>query len=370
MAKNSSVIQINGNRYDAFSGQQLNPRAPVIDGLRRVRRSVPALRSSATKVVAVNPKNATLKRQGTRPAQKVHQRTQHSKTLMRSVVTRPSQPKRILHDIGISKTRTSQSSGGRRFAEAMNTFRSSSIKRFGPPAAPRSAKALDLRKQATKAASPVVRAQVEPKREPTKALTASPSLITSVSHHRLERMLDEALIKADAHKQASKGRFSKAKGKFSKAGRIKKWSSIAVLAVITSSVALFFAYRNVPQFSTVFASMKSDVKTSIPAYVPSGYKFAGPAKTIGEGVSITYKGGYAGDSYTLTQEKSSLDSTSLKDNVIPKNSEVQSSQVKGTTIYIYNSNTSAAWVNNGVKYVIKGSAKLSPDQLLKIADSL
>ncbi len=194
-----------------------------------------------------------------------------------------------------------------------------------------------------------------------------PGMITSVSHDRLERMLDEALIKADTHKQALKGRLRSNSSFLRWSKRAPTWMVVSLTAAIIVVVAGLFAWRNIPQASMKLASMRANVKASVPTYTPSGFKFAGPAKYNNGVLSITYKAGNR--SFVITQQATNWDSSSLETNAVPHNSQVQTSQVKGNTVYIYGSTNNATWVNDGVRHTIQNSASLNSEQLLKIADS-
>jgi uncharacterized protein DUF4367 len=140
--------------------------------------------------------------------------------------------------------------------------------------------------------------------------------------------------------------------------------------LVMVGAATFLAWRNVPQVSMRVASMRASIKGSVPAYIPSGFKFAGPIKYESGSVSMTFKAAEDGKTFTITQQASKWDSSSLKANAVPANSQVQTALVKGTTVYIYGSKNNAAWVNNGIRYTIQGNAELNSDQLSKIADSL
>ncbi len=194
-----------------------------------------------------------------------------------------------------------------------------------------------------------------------------PSLVTSVSHQRLERMLDEALIKADAHKKALNGRL-KSRGRLARRfGFLPRWLTIAIAILVVLSAGTYFAWRNIPYVSMQFASLRAQIKGSLPDYVPSGFRFSGPTQYESGAISTTFKAEGESRYFTLTQKASNWDSSSLEANTLSDDARVQTSQVKGTTVYY--SGDQAAWVNNGKYYVIKDHAQLNPDEIFKIADS-
>lgn len=197
-----------------------------------------------------------------------------------------------------------------------------------------------------------------------------PSMIASASHQKLERLLDEALSKADAHKQAL--RYQAARHFWQRrwfSGPVRWMTGAAVALMIAGS--LFYAWRTVPQLSMKFAGLRAHVTAAVPSYRPDGYRIAGPAKAVSGAVVIQYKS--ASDlnkTYAITEQPSAFTSTMVSQNVVPKGAPVQTSQVEGNTVYIYGSSNDAAWVNNGVLYTIKNNSSLGSDQLIDIVSGL
>lgn len=353
MGKKPSIVEINGNRYDAVTGQLIKAaktgsqltqsvKKPVIDGLTR--------RSQTSK------------------AQLAHKRTQRSKTLMRSIVQKPYKPKEAKPKIPTLKARTAEVNP-KRLSRAMNLVKNAQVKRFGNPVGHFRPKPAATPPRSNKA----FRGDIVPAKSTTSAtalIFRPPSLVTSVSHQRLERMLDEALIKADAHKQALSEHLRK-KHRLRRVYRyLPRWLVIALTVLVAFSAGGYFAWRNIPQASMRLASLRADIKGTLPDYVPSGFKFSGPIRYQQGAISLTFKSAGDGRSFTITQQASNWDSASLASNAIPENSKVQTSQVKGATVFIYESGDKATWVSNGIRYTIEGNAQLNSDQLLKIAESL
>ena len=355
VTRKPSVIEINGNRYDAITGQLLaavkktsshlaHPiRGPVIDGF---RRKLP-----------------------TSKAQTVHSRTQRSKTLMRSVVAKPVQAKDQSSKLKPPKARTS-AVAMTRLSRAMNLAKDSHVKRFGHPVGRSKLTPSHAASRSKPTLSDDIISPRPASGSAAMAIRPLPSMITSVSHHRLERMLDEALIRADAHKQAMKGRLSGQRRLSWRFRFIPRWLIITLMILILASVGAYAAWRYIPEVSIKFASIRAQIKGSVPDYVPSGFKFAGPIKYQSGAISLMYKSSIDGSYFTITQQASNWDSSSLEANTIADGSQVQTSQVKGTTVYIYDANKQATWVNHGIRYVIMDEAQLNSDELLKIADSL
>lgn len=264
------------------------------------------------------------------------------------------------------------SSNPQREYRAKTTPKHSHVNRFGNPVSSHvnhqpTGKAIDgelVNKQYSRPARPA-----KHEVSATKAV-AMPSMVTSASHHKLERMLDLALTSADAHKQAMK--YQAARHFWQKPGLFgrRAWLKIALLAIVIFSVGVYLAWHKMPMLSTKMAATKVHVGASIPAYKPDGYTMAEPASVKSNAVVLKYKGPSDQAGFDLTQEQSHLTSTGLAQSVVPHGVTVQTSQVNGNTVYIYGPNNDAAWVNNGVLYKIKDYSRLTSDQIIKIVQGL
>ena len=73
--------------------------------------------------------------------------------------------------------------------------------------------------------------------------------------------------------------------------------------------------------------------------------------------------------YTVRQEKSSWDSSAVKEYITEKSGTAPATTtVDGLTLYTSGAETS--WVNGGILYRIEGDAVLSGEQIRKIATSM
>lgn len=197
-----------------------------------------------------------------------------------------------------------------------------------------------------------------------------PSMIASASHQKLERLLDEALAKADSHRQALRYHAARHFWQRRWFNGPAGWAVGGVVLLVIIG-AFSYSWRSIPQLSMKIAGMRAHVATVIPAYKPDGYRIAGPAKAINGAVVVQYKS--ASDqskTYDITEQPSAFTSSMVSQNVVPKGSPVQTSQVEGNTVYIYGSSNDASWVNNGVLYTIKNRSSLGSDQLIQIVSGL
>lgn len=366
MSRAASIIEINGRAYDTATGDVVDTVKKVATHVRDQSRAIDGfVRKSGTYAKArtevVRPKKPLVARKVT-SAKAVHNRTQKSHALMRGVVAKPKVEEESRHRmvkptlsraVGVEQERRSRASA---------IQKDNHVKRFGllKPAA---------RKAPEKPQTIVAKARpmgAKP-HAATHAAPVMPSMVVSASHQRLERMLDEALVRADAHKEMLRRRSHNPLVRFS---RLPKWLTIAILLIVLLLAASIIAWRDVPQVAIKVAGQQAHVKAGLPGYAPSGFSVAGPISHSSNAVTVQYKDNSNGYSYDITQRSSSWDSTSMAANVLAPDSQVQTSQVQGTTVYIYGKQNNATWVNNGVWYTLKNNASLSSDQILHIVQSL
>jgi adhesin HecA-like repeat protein len=181
-------------------------------------------------------------------------------------------------------------------------------------------------------------------------------------------MLDEALLQADAHKQAL--RRASSRGPLKRL-RISRWLSISLASVGVLTVLSVLAYQRLPQVAVRVAAAQTHIKASVPGYSPVGFSFAGLAKDVNGALTIKYKSNLDNtQGFSIIQKAVSIDSSLIGSTIIPTNSQVQTSQVNGNTVYIYGPTSDASWVNNGVLYTLKDNANLPSDQIIKIVQGL
>lgn len=349
MGTYNSTVFINGKRYDAATGQIISAirskshkTSRVIDGF--VSRP---LKADATPA----PKRGQIK------SGQVHKGAQRPRTLMRGGLKKPVvTPKNdIQHQISRPKITTQ--------LRAKTVKMHAKVNRFGGTDRP----VTDVSASKAVSGELVSRGQADT----ADTLKAPlPSMITSASHQRLERLLDEALTRADAHKEAI--RYQAARHFWHRRflmGR-RKWVA-AFAAVIVAAAGTLLAWQHIPQLSVKVASMKAHVAAAVPSYKPEGFVVASPAKADSGAVTMKYRSATDGNqTYEISQTPSHLTSTLVSQSVVPKGAAVQTSQVDGNTVYIYGPANDAAWVNNGVLYTIKDKADLSSDQLIKIVQGI
>lgn len=156
-------------------------------------------------------------------------------------------------------------------------------------------------------------------------------------------------------------------------GMIYRHTRIAGFVVSTVSLFIFGAYltySNIPNLSVQVASMNAGIEADIPAYKPSGYAIAGPITYTQGEVSVNYRQTGSETFYTLTQRSSDWDpQATLANYVEPEsNNDYEIHSTQGLTVYTYDKK--AVWVNGGILHIIDGTAKLSAQQIERIAASM
>ena len=150
----------------------------------------------------------------------------------------------------------------------------------------------------------------------------------------------------------------------------KHLRSIVICSIIAIGIATAYAtYSNIPSFSVKIASAQAGINATFPGYCPDGYGISGPVRYSNNQVLIKFKSNTDSTNFSISQTRSSWDSTAVKNKVNKDSSGIFSTtEERGLTVYVYNGN--AAWVNGGILYEIKGNALLSSYQIRKIATSL
>ncbi len=152
-------------------------------------------------------------------------------------------------------------------------------------------------------------------------------------------------------------------------GHKARLASISALGLSVLLVGGYIAYLNAPNLAVRIAASRSGVEAALPGYSPNGYRYSGPITYRPGSVVVNFRSD-DGQRYAITQEESNWDSRSLLENVVARRDDnYRTFQEKGLTVYIYDG-SNAAWVNDGIRYNVEGTASLQPEQLLRIAASL
>lgn len=400
----NTIIEINGKRYDARSGELLGEgtkttvhpanvqrRGRAIDGM--VKSSGATIKPTAhnngvntnhqaVKTVAtLSAKGGTIMepvRRQRKPGTPADRKLEKSKTLMRHAVKKPViAAKKPIKTQGASEIaaapvsaltpslkKSAENVDERRLARAQRTGKSEHVRRFTSIQQnhPLSRQRPSLQQTEVRRAAPVQTAA--PRHV---AGTTAPGHNTAHNtqpprsqHHtpRQADLFEAAIANAKAHEQPQH--------------KVKRKTSSKILNVTAGLAAFlvlagFVAYLNMSAIEVRVASVRAGFSAQLPSYAPTGYERVGGIKAQQGVVAATYRSGSS--SYTLQQQTSDWDSQTLYDNVIAmadEKSETLSGQ--GRTVYVYGNK--AAWVDGGVLYSMQTAGDISKDEILSIATSM
>ena len=338
----NKTITINGRAYDAVTGLPISER--VYDQVSRVPNTKPAPETKKPVEKEKKKPSLAVKRDAATAATAVHSQTQRSKTLLRRITKKPAP--------AVKRPTT-----GRH----MDMARSTKVTKFAPhPVVAPTVVAAPAPKVAPKPDKP---AQPHPVAARAVARVTKPVVSKPATSKEVK---DAAITQALA---APKPKAVKASKKLN-----KLQLRLLIIAGIILALALtaYAVYRFVPAVSVSVAAAQAGVEATYPEFVPDGYSLDHPVTYSDGEVALKFKqNGNNDNNYTISQTRSSWDSSAVLDNVVrPEAGENYiTTKERGLTVYSYGNN--AAWVNGGVMYVIaSNSAPLSGEQIRHIATSL
>lgn len=363
MNKTNSIIEVNGNRYDAVTGKQISagkklksasqssPKKMIDGFVLGAHHSKTQIKKTSSLVIS--------KARAKTEAQGLHRQPQKPKTLIRKGLKKPGGPE-------IPKASSPVSARHNvvdplKQLRAKTVTRHSQVNRFGHFTRAQQQTSEVINQKSSPAAR---KAGVE-----VKLPAPPPSLITSVSHRKLEKLLDEGLMRAEAHRHMLN---HKPHNKFlGPLGSIPRWLSFSLVGFLIAAFAIFMIWQNLPAVAVHVAAAKAHVNATMPAYTPTGFIYQGPLQYEPGAITMKFKDKTdSSQKFLLTQKASNWSSASLEANALPDKTNVQTSEVNGTTVYIYGQNNDATWVNHNVLYDLKNQAQLSSDQVLRIVQGL
>lgn len=328
--KMTKTVTLNGKVYDANSGK-------VVDGIHK-----PAHVSKPHEPSHGRP-----------AARSIHHKVQHSGTLMRNAVKKPSlHPKKHIESAASSTpaSRRRQISlaavSAQRIERAEKIHKSRLINRF----------------------SDIAPAAVHKKTEVVPVKRAPPE---GISHHltppitgSVERtdIFAGALSQSTAHHDLPE--------KNTKRGRSSvKAFTISSMVVSVLLLSGFFAWQNSANIEFRMAASKAGVQAVLPSYRPAGFSFKGPVEFAPGEITVHFRSNSDERSFNLTQRASDWNSQALLENFVAARQNYHALEDKGKTVYVYDS-SNATWVDGGIWYQIEGNSNLNTDQLLRLASSM
>lgn len=359
MGSRQNIIELNGKRYDARTGQQLpaHQTATSANGTTYLRPAT----STGVAIDGMSKRSAT-PRPATPPAHAVHQRAEHSKTLMRTAVKKPEVTKTkatptIQKPKGHTRAALDSLLDSHRLSRAQKVPRSHNISRFG-----------ETGPQKLTTITSVLPVRPAPAAPQPPALDQHHH--TKLDTHTSRDPFQHAIDKATTHKQTP----AKVPSRHHRAARrlhvSPKILSISTTALIVVLLGGFFAYQNVPNLSMRVATARSGMQGSLPDYKPAGFSMSGPIQYKKGQITVSFKSRTDNRQFNINQRVSNWNGQSLLDEFVAVGKRpYQTYQNDGKTIYIYDQNN-ATWVDRGIWYQIEGNSALSSDQLLRLASSM
>jgi len=217
---------------------------------------------------------------------------------------------------------------------------------------------------------------VKPTEKPDKPAQVHPAAERAIAKAQVKKQAQIKAATPPTSKEIKEAAIAKAmttpKPKAKKAPK-NKWTRrvliiAAIIVVIVS--ALYLVYRFIPSVSVSIAAAQAGVDARYPDYVPDGFSLKQPVTYSDGQVDLTFISNSNPTAYTISQKRSSWDSSAVLDKVVEPvvGDNYATSQERGLTIYTYSKG--AAWVNGGILYEITSDANLSNDQVRHIATSL
>jgi len=316
--KNDKIITINGRKYHKDSGLPVKKASHIHQSTGKTTPGIKAIHSVAQRTQSLYSRTAML-------------------------------------------TGSSVKTTTRKIGRSMDIARSKSISHFAPHATSDGTKPIARIKSVNhKPIKHPIAAKVEKLRYDKKVLAQKTNTVKPAKQIK-EEAIKEALDKA-SNNQPPKKSFIKKHSKY------LNLLTVGVLLLVTVG---YLVYLNLPNISVKIASAQAGINASFPEYVPDGYGLDGPVSYADGEVSIKFRANSGQSGFIIKQSKSSWDSSAVKMQIDKEsNGETIETKEKGRTIYTYDDNTKAAWVNGGILYTINGDAKLSGEQIRHIATSL
>lgn len=384
MVKKPNILELNGKRYNATTGELLNghqtgPRS--IDGFAPARAAGPVKTPAASRPLA--PTVATTSAPKVKPIADVtrasgghlqHHKPAGSQTLMRHAVHKP-QPSVKRHlkpqqrtdvlvkqpSITVAPKLSSYQLDPRRVAHAKQVPRSPEVRRYAVDRAALVPQPVPVTIPAQTPTQPAVRpvyadASAQALRQP----------LTPKAHS--DDIFAQALARANSHEQQPLTR------RQTKIRRRKSFFGGRALSIGATTCAVlllvgFFAWQEKALITMKYAASKSGVAATMPAYQPSGFHASKFSYSPGL-VAVNFTDHKSGDSFALIEKSTSWDSSALRDSFVATRSRTyQTIDAAGRTIFTYGNNN-ATWVDHGVWYQVNTQGSLTTNQLVNLAISM
>lgn len=221
-------------------------------------------------------------------------------------------------------------------------------------------------KAARKATAEAVKAAKAAKKQAR--ASSMPSMKVSFPHRT---KADDKVLRSAMRKTATLEDSDMMQGKFHK----KRRGGRIVLALLCSGItvgALFaFVHFNMPDITVKVAAMQTGIEAVYPDIIPRGYTLSNVSSDK-DGEIIMYFENSEGGKFSLSEEKSTWDSTALLNNYVKKAMSSDYSTIREQGITIYAEKDQAVWVNGGLFFTVKSTSGkwLTKEQIRNLATSM
>ena len=337
MNKTKQTVIVNGRAYDVATGLPVDTVQK-----KHVATKQPTIINDFTAAPITKPLVAPQHKKSRNAAPHRVAKPQKSKTLRRAVLKKPS-----------PRHRPSANKVHRRVQ------RSHHITKFAPhakTATHHTSTKSEVDPELAQQAKNIQKAHAH--HQAQQAATKQPINSRLVKEHLLQKQLAHAPVEP-AHTVAAKG-FSKHTRMASVVG------SFAALILLGG----YLTYINIPNLSIKVAAINAGIDASLPRYQPGGFRLTGPISYTNGEVEVKYRQAGGDDIFKITQRSTDWDPQATLDNYVEpdSNNDYEIHSAQGLTVYTYDQK--AVWVNGGILHVIDGTAKLSNEQVSRIAASM
>lgn len=371
-----NILEINGRRYDTTNGALVADSDDLAGSGKQLdsasQQDKDASKEQKPQAAPAKPHQPHSVASHLKPHTQQRSKTFNRKSVKNPLVTKkpaikPSAPiEAQVAKVGSSSLlhKSSAVIPKERARHAHLASKSTSIKHFGPAgtSAPRPQAVIPKTGHTFDIAPP-------PKRRPPLAASASAASIASTFEKSDFTKLVERHEQSGNHRYLESPRAKKGVLAKLKPGH-KRASAFAATGLAILLIASFLVYENKANIELQLADAKAGVNATLPSYKPAGFGVASFRYQPGI-VAINYHSASDGHNFQLIQKASGYASKSALADLVAGPGQAKTLSDAGRTIYVNNSGTSAsaAWLDGGILYLIRGNSSLSDQQVISIASS-
>jgi hypothetical protein len=232
------------------------------------------------------------------------------------------------------------------------------------------ARAAKLAKERAEKEARLARIRAEKAAEKAAKYAAKRATKTATKKDRAIISASTVIANMQKKEAAEKSATPKMEQKFKKKGNAGRIFLALFCSGATVAALVAFVHFSIPDLSVRVAAIQTGIDAAYPSFVPRSYTLSNVTSDK-EGVVVMTFNGPDGAYFTLSEEKSTWDSTALLNNYVKKNypNDFTTMREQGITIYVRGEK--ASWVNGGLLYKIDATGKyLTKEQIRNIATSL